>query len=522
MPATKLKKKTKAGTKTKKVAAKKASKKSAKKAGSNEVLAAGVKVLIVNIIPRQMSFETNNDSEPNLDVSPTNPLHMAASAFTPDPAGGPNAPIFISRDGGKTWTINSIVPGGNNNTGTGDITLRFSRTTDKLYAAILRGDVPQGTLRMNILRTDDFASPATMTVLNSRDHMDQPYVQTMKASTGTAKDIVFIGDNDFNDRDTNNGRTATLDFSNNAATGNGSFSSLRIDPRSDAPGVNAPSIRAAIHSDGTVYGAFMHFLSASGPSFSLIRRDIVVVRDDSFGVGPNPFTALKDPDNNLAGRIVAPNRLVPFINNFFMGQERIGSSLSIAVDPRPSQSSTVYLAWADRVGQNDYTLHVRRSTNRGVTWSSSDLLTITNATNPALAINSDGRIGFLYQQYTGPFTPFQVSAANHWETHLRRSTDGISWDDLILCRTPANVPSANGGLPYLGDYLHLLTVGKDFFGIFSANNTPDRDNFPAAKAPAGQLIYQRNCDFDTHKLFDVNGTTRVDPSIDPFFFAVRE
>jgi hypothetical protein len=358
-----------------------------------------------------------------------------------------------------------------------------------------------------------------MTVLGSRDRMDQPYVQTMTPSSGAAKDIVFIGDNDFN---TNDGRTATLDFSNNAATGNGSFTSRRIDPRNAPLGANAPSIRAAIHSDGTVYGAFMHFLGASGPGGTFIRRDIVVVRDDNFGVGPNPFTALKDPGNNLAGRIVAPNRLVPFINDFFMGQERIGSSLSIAVDPRPSQSSTVFLAWADRVGQNDYTLHVRRSTDRGVTWSASDLLTITNATNPALAINSNGRIGFLYQQYTGPFTPFQVSAANHWETHLRRSTDGISWDDLILCRTPANVPSANGGLPYLGDYLHLLTVGKDFFGIFSANNTPDKDNFPAAKAPNGQLIYQRNCNFDTHRLFDVNGTTRIDPSIDPFFFRVTE
>jgi len=518
MPATKSKKKTKAGTKTKKAAAKKASKKSTKKAPSKAVLAAGVKVLIVNIIPRQMSFETNNDSEPNLDVSPTNPLHMAASAFTPDPTGGPNAPIFISRDGGKTWTINSIVPGGNNDNGTGDITLRFSRTTDKLYAAILRGDVPQGTLRMNILRTDDFASPATMTVLGSRDRMDQPYVQTMTTSTGTAKDIVFIGDNDFN---TNDGRTATLDFSNDAATGNGSFRSRRIDPRGAPGGADAPSIRAAVHTDGTVYCAFMHFLSAGGPGATLIRRDIVVVRDDNFGVGSNPFTALKDPGNNLAGRIVAPNRLVPFINKNFMGQERIGSSLSIAVDPRPSQSSTVFLAWADRVGQNDYTLHVRRSTDRGVTWSSSDLLTITNATNPALAINSNGRIGFLYQQYTGPFTPFQVSAANHWETHLRRSTDGISWDDLVLCRTPANVPAATGR-PYLGDYLHLLTVGKDFFGIFSANNTPDRANFPAATPPNGQLIYQRNCDFDTHKLFDVNGTTRIDPSIDPFFFKVTE
>jgi len=518
MPARKTQKKAKPSTATKNAAKKIASKKSSKKSPANLVLAAGVKVLIVNIIPRQMSFETNNDSEPNLDVSPTNPQHMAACAFTPDPTGSPNAPIFISTDGGMTWTINSIVPGGNKRTGTGDITLRFSRTTDKLYAAILRGDV---RLRMNILRTDNFASPATMTVLGSRDRMDQPYVQTMTASggAGAAKDVVFIGDNDFN---TTDGRTATLDFSNNAATGNGSFANIRIDPRNAPFGANAPSIRAAIHSDGTVYGAFMHFLSAGGPDGTFIRRDIVVVRDDKFGVGANPFTALKDLGNNLAGRIVAPNRLVPFINDVFMGQERIGSSLSIAVDPRPSQSSTVYLAWADRVGQNDYTLHVRRSTDRGVNWSSSDLLTITNATNPALAINSDGQIGFLYQQYTGPFTPFQVTAANHWETHLRRSTDGISWDDLVLCRTPANVPSGNGGLPYLGDYLHLLTVGRDFFGIFSANNTPDQANFPAAQPPNGQLVYQRNHDFSTHKLFDINGTTRIDPSIDPFFFRVTE
>src|SRR5882672_807503 len=105
MPARKTQKKAKPSTATKNAAKKIASKKSSKKSPANLVLAAGVKVLIVNIIPRQMSFETNNDSEPNLDVSPTNPQHMAACAFTPDPTGSPNAPIFISTDGGMSWTI---------------------------------------------------------------------------------------------------------------------------------------------------------------------------------------------------------------------------------------------------------------------------------------------------------------------------------------------------------------------------------------------------------------------------------
>jgi len=67
-------------------------------------------------------------------------------------------------------------------------------------------------------------------------------------------------------------------------------------------------------------------------------------------------------------------------------------------------------------------------------------------------------------------------------------------------------------LPYLGDYLHLMAVGQNFYGIFSANNTPNPANFPAG------VTFQRNCDKTKHVLFDVDGKTPVDISIDPFFF----
>src|SRR5262245_2346359 len=69
-------------------------------------LAAGMtssNVMVVNIIPQSLSGETNQDSEPNLAVNPANPLQIAASAFTPNPAGTGNAPIFVSTDGGHTW-----------------------------------------------------------------------------------------------------------------------------------------------------------------------------------------------------------------------------------------------------------------------------------------------------------------------------------------------------------------------------------------------------------------------------------
>ena len=68
--------------------------------------------------------------------------------------------------------------------------------------------------------------------------------------------------------------------------------------------------------------------------------------------------------------------------------------------------------------------------------------------------------------------------------------------------------------PYLGDYDHMLAVGRDFYGIFSASNVPDMAHFPNG------VTFQRNVDFDTRVLLDVNNQHSVPPSIDPFFFKV--
>jgi len=99
-----------------------------------------------------------------------------------------------------------------------------------------------------------------------------------------------------------------------------------------------------------------------------------------------------------------------------------------------------------------------------------------------------------------------------WETHLRRTTNGTVWSDLLLATTLANDPVIKLN-PYLGDYDHVVAVGKIFYGIFSASNVPDRANFPNG------VVYQRNADFTSRKLLNLNGAT-VNASIDPFFFRV--
>ena len=69
--------------------------------------------------------------------------------------------------------------------------------------------------------------------------------------------------------------------------------------------------------------------------------------------------------------------------------------------------------------------------------------------------------------------------------------------------------------PSLRDYDHLVAVGKDFYGIFSANNSPDMNNFPSG------VTYQRNANFTTHTLLALDNTTSVALSIHPFFFKVN-
>lgn len=463
-------------------------------AGAKKAAAAGLNVLVVNMIPMSLSGETNQDSEPTLAVNPANPLQIAASAFTPDPGGGDFAPIYVSTDGGNTWVLNSIVPSDSaSGSMTADITVAFGGSSNVLYAGIIRLPIVNNSTRLNILSTTDFLSSTKMNVLVDRMGVDQPYVQAATATSGAAngQDQVFVGSNDFG---ASNGQTATIDQSTDGTT----FSTVRVESRT-TPGQDGPPVRPAIHSDGTVYAvyhAWRTFDSNSGNG----TADIVVVRDDNGGNGNPPFGALTDTDN-LSGKRVAQNSVFNF--NDFLGLERTGGAVSIAVDP--TNSNVAYVSWADT--QNGvYTIHLRKSSDRGVTWSN-DLNVVAGATNPALAVNNQGTIGFLYQQLVG------TGAAQRFVTHFQHSDDGQNWTDVVLADTPANTPPKAFD-PYLGDYCHLLSLGSDFYGIFSANNEPDLTNFPNG------VSYQRNHDFNKIELLDTDGVTPVDPSIDPFFFKV--
>jgi hypothetical protein len=449
-----------------------------------------LQVKVVDLIPASLSGETNQDSEPFLAIQPANPQIMVASAFTPNPVSSTgNAPVYVSQDGGNTWVLNAIAP--------------VQRLTCDITHAMAagenhpRGDLHAGTLAcasattLGESETIDVSSSTSMNVQSTRSNVDQPFVRALAISNS---DHIYVGVNDFNQP---RGRTATVDVS---PDGGATYKSISIEAR-DTMGQDGPSIRPAVAGDDTVYAAFFGWRKFDGRTAT---SDVVVVRDDTGAMGGSPFQALKDPSDNLPGRLVVRGVSIPWSNSPTLGQERIGSTLSIAVDP--SNSSTVYVGWADHGSKGDiYTLHVRRSTDRGATWSATDLpnTTIRNATNIALAVANNGVAGLLYQQFTG----------SRWITHLAQSHNGFATiQNTILASVPANAPTEQF-LPYLGDYDYLLSVGSEFRGVFCANNTPDLANFPQG------VTYQRAADFSKKRLTDGSGNA-VPISIDPFYFSV--
>ena len=463
-------------------------------------------LLLVNMIPNSLSGETEQDSEPMLAVNPNNPLQMVGTAFTPNPMGGSStmAPVFVSTDGGATWTLNTIVPGGDM---TGDITVAFGPKSNNLYAGILRQDAPLNMTQLNILRTANFQSPAPMQVLVDRLGPDQPFIQSSLGGNGSSStDRVYVGDNLPNRSVPSPG--STVDFSLNAAAASAAtgFRKTFVESRPNV-GQNGPQVRTACHRSGVTYVAYYGWRKRSGDFAAntlSITADVVVVRDDSAASGANPFQDLLDPSDGLPGRIIAKNVKFPFRRQGkpAEGQQRLGGDLSIAVNP--ADSKIVYLAFTALVGSK-LTLHVQSSTDSGQTWSA-DLLTVPFGINVGVAVNDSGDPGLLYQQLTGS------GASARWVTHFRKATAATPtvWSDLVLCDHPASQPAKIFD-PFLGDYAYLTALGQEYFGIFSASNEPDLAHFP------GGVTYQRNHNFASKQLTNLAGAT-VPISIDPFFF----
>jgi hypothetical protein len=462
-------------------------------------------VFLTNMIPLDESDEAGQDSEPFLAVHPNGKLLIGAMYYGQSVAANKVSPLFLSNDNGKTWKLLWIVPPDQ----VGPQSYCFSGSGKALYGSVAAS---QGTQGVSVLYTTDPQNGEVMrniSDLSGSGYADQPFVQAcacpikQKANADnqetptppTPVDRIYVGQNYFG-RELEAGKTASLRVS---VDGGKHFRLLGLEARSTGSArQDGPSVRPSIAKDGTVYVAFFHWTTKIGENYS---GDIVVTRDNAGAVGENSFRELIDPSDGLPGRIVAGGRI--FLFGERLDEQRIGAPLSLAVDP--NDSSTVYLAWTDfdRPLKGNV-LHLKRSTDRGQTWSA-DLLTIPSATNPALAVSDDGAVGFLYQQLR------VTQSGQRWETHFQKSPDGVGgWTDVTLATFPTGKP-ARVYDPYLGYKINLLSTGNNFYGVFSAPNFADLKYFPQG------VEFQRNN--KNGELLSRDGK-HVSESIDPYFFLI--
>lgn len=415
---------------------------------------------IVDVVPARYYGEAEQNSEPSIAVNPSNPNQVLITAFGNTSA---RNPVYFSSNGGATWTVSW-------NIATSDTSLAWPAGGDAYLAqttangAILfaRRFVPHPT-RTNVVYLQYLARSLYRP---GGDGPDQPWVAAARVS-GT--DRIYVAFNDLSQPE----RTASV---RSSLDGGATWKTTLVEQVVPGAQQDGSAVRVAVSGDA-VYVAFQRWNAMLGDGDA--QGDLVVVKDGAGGT--NDFS-----DLGAAGVVALSNGVFPQSN---LGQERLGSDLTLAIDP--ADANHVFLATAILNNGGLPIITVLESTDGGAHWIRV-FNTAANTALPALAIAANGTVGLLYTQLAG----------GNLETHLTQSANGFgSVSDETLSRFTDNAPPVRFN-PYIGDYQSLVAVGNKFYGVFSASN--DTSLFPQP------VTLQRNPSLLGN---------RVAFSIDPFFFS---
>jgi hypothetical protein len=518
-------------------------------------------ITVINVIPNDVSGETDTNSEPSIAVNPKNVKQIVISSFSD--AGSllvPRNPYFLSTDGGMTWTVAQSFdhsdttlawsPGGNAPGGRGAFETDVAPDGKTILAS---NSQTQSTPPFPVIRDTVAISNPPVAGFD----LDQARINVAQGVAGT--DRVYIGYNNLNKygdpKVGGNGATASVAIRNTGSPMG--YVPVTVDRNPVANQLMDSPATAVASTGNTVYAAFLRFHGNTAPFMGVKApsgdqlSDIVLVRDDNGGLkpgsnpktgdpNPNAFQDLKTgPGGATIGKVIQ-NMTVPWtpLNNSGtkLGAppnfQRLGGDISVAVNP--TNPLDVAMAYTVLDGAKHSQVHVVVSIDGGATFLKDMQFSLPgfNSGLPNVAVAASGNIGLLYDTFDG----------KDFITHLARATANLGTIvDQKLSDFPATNPGGNGTGLYVGDYQGLVAVGNTFFGTFSASNNPDpkdasRNTFP----DDAQVLFQRNLsvngvfkdnskkpfDLKTLKLTDTAflagqkaGGIPPDPSIDPYFFS---
>jgi hypothetical protein len=456
---------------------------------------------IVDVEPAEWSTDQTSHPEPAIAVSPGDPKTIAIIAlrmgYSPTVeqgfCGSEWGGMVISLDGGATWSKRCVFPKAPTKI-LGDASVDFTGDGQALVVSYLS---PPGWPQVKTVLgwTDASTTNAQDVPLTSHEWSDMPF--TVAASRSGTK-TYSVGVYQELPLDVCPGAGLVYWWNAKGAKGR---------PCVSMRDGYVLTVRTAHANDGTFYGLF--FNVRPGDTLS----DLVLVRDrlnDALTDAPtfagftddvplDPAIASGDPcatpDGRMGQRL---KNCTPVPEDFspcsgLGNQVRNPNQIALAIDP--NDSHTVYFVYGDMPPGQPFTLHLAKFSDATGSRQVTELLSIPDALNPALAITFSGRVAFAYQQHVG----------NTWQTFLRMSKRSL-WNTYALTdATPDTEPGIGcaSTSPYLGDYVDMVAVGEDIYGTFSFDNNP-------AKNP--NAVYLRDK--------TVLGGT-IPYSIDPFFYHLK-
>ncbi|HEU5400151.1 MAG TPA: sialidase family protein [Terriglobales bacterium] len=382
------------------------------------------------------------DTEPSIAVDPSNPLRIAIVSFSePWGAGNINAPVWVSTDGGNSWTkLKQIPQPPTQLLGPGDQKVAFDSTGRVLIAELDFG--------LNDFVYRQAGAPTSNLTAGSSYGNDQPHLDVDKISTSPCFNHVY---------------SPWLNTSASPARSNversDDFGVTVANVAAGDSGLNNRTTRIAVAPNGKAYIIYKTREGAIDSNFE--SAHFRVMRSDDCGA---TWTAIGD-----SGVAVHSGTAVTWFTNNFgnPAKGKVGRARSsdawIAADP---SSGDIYAAFVNRDSSGLGQIFVARSVDQGLTWSSTRITDGTHhSAYPEIAVAGNGTVGVLYIDFddSGSKTIFRHRLALSFDHNSTWSSSNLQNMD------PGPIANASSGFLW-GDYEGLTAVGNTFYGVFTGQS----------------------------------------------------